>query len=62
MPDPSSQAACTVGGNVGENAGGPAYRIEGDPTSIDIGVANPNAHGQAMTMTATAEIKLRVKS
>jgi glycolate oxidase subunit GlcD len=23
VPDPSSQAACTVGGNVGENAGGP---------------------------------------
>ena len=22
-PDPSSQAACTLGGNVGENAGGP---------------------------------------
>ena len=23
VPDPSSQAACTVGGNVAENAGGP---------------------------------------
>ncbi len=24
-PDPSSQKACTIGGNVAENAGGPAY-------------------------------------
>ncbi|GIT18468.1 MAG: hypothetical protein CM1200mP39_12740 [Dehalococcoidia bacterium] len=32
-PDPASQKTCTIGGNVGENAGGPHCLLGGDNKS-----------------------------
>jgi len=37
-PDPSSQSACTIGGNVAANAGGPHCLAEGSTTSHILGV------------------------
>ncbi|MGA9595739.1 MAG: FAD-binding protein, partial [Acidimicrobiia bacterium] len=37
-PDPSSQAACTIGGNVGTNAGGPHCLAEGTTVAHILGV------------------------
>jgi glycolate oxidase len=38
VPDPSSQRSCTIGGNVGENAGGPHTLIYGVTTNHVLGV------------------------
>ncbi|MBV9227677.1 MAG: FAD-binding protein [Chloroflexi bacterium] len=38
VPDPSSQRSCTVGGNVGENAGGPHTLIYGVTTNHVLGL------------------------
>src|SRR5437879_7720621 len=38
VPDPSSQRSCTLGGNVGENAGGPHTLIYGVTTNHVLGV------------------------
>ncbi|HEX2987193.1 MAG TPA: FAD-binding oxidoreductase, partial [Chloroflexota bacterium] len=38
VPDPSSQKACTIGGNVGENAGGPHTLLYGVTTNHVLGV------------------------
>jgi glycolate oxidase len=38
VPDPSSQKACTVGGNVGENAGGPHTLLYGVTTNHTLGL------------------------
>ncbi|HTC23227.1 MAG TPA: FAD-linked oxidase C-terminal domain-containing protein [Gemmatimonadales bacterium] len=45
VPDPSSQAACTVGGNVAENAGGPHCLKYGVTTNhvVELEVVLPNA-------------------
>jgi len=45
VPDPSSQAACTVGGNVAENAGGPHCLKYGVTTNhvVEIEVVLPDA-------------------
>ncbi len=37
-PDPSSQSACTIGGNVANNSGGPHCLAEGSTTSHVLGV------------------------
>ena len=37
-PDPSSQKACTIGGNVAENAGGPHTLIYGVTTNHVLGI------------------------
>src|SRR5205823_13305260 len=38
VPDPSSQRSCTIGGNVGENAGGPHTLLYGVTTNHVLGV------------------------
>src|SRR5579859_6509720 len=38
VPDPSSQRSCTIGGNVGENAGGPHTLIYGVTTNHVLGL------------------------
>jgi glycolate oxidase len=38
VPDPSSQRSCTIGGNVGENAGGPHTLIYGVTTNHILGL------------------------
>ncbi|HIF13610.1 MAG TPA: FAD-binding protein [Dehalococcoidia bacterium] len=38
VPDPSSQSACTIGGNVGENAGGPHCLAYGVTTNHVLGM------------------------
>ncbi len=38
VPDPSSQRACTIGGNVGENAGGPHTLLYGVTTNHVLGL------------------------
>ena len=58
VPDPSSQAACTVGGNVAENAGGPHCLKYGVTTNhvVELEVVLPDAsvvrlgspHGRAV--------------
>jgi glycolate oxidase subunit GlcD len=49
-PDPSSQSACTIGGNVAENAGGPHCLKYGTTTShvLELEVILPD--GQAVTL------------
>src|SRR5260370_27004163 len=38
VPDPSSQKACTIGGNVGENSGGPHTLRYGVTTNHTLGL------------------------
>jgi glycolate oxidase len=38
VPDPSSQKACTIGGNVGENSGGPHTLLYGVTTNHTLGL------------------------
>ncbi len=38
IPDPSSQKACTIGGNVGENSGGPHTLLHGVTTNHVVGL------------------------
>lgn len=44
-PDPSSQRACTVGGNVAENAGGPHTLVYGVTTNHVLGIEFVTAEG-----------------
>lgn len=45
VPDPSSQRSCTLGGNVGENAGGPHTLIYGVTTNHVLGLEVVTADG-----------------
>ncbi|MEA1904013.1 MAG: FAD-linked oxidase C-terminal domain-containing protein [Actinomycetota bacterium] len=45
-PDPSSQSACTIGGNVANNAGGPHCLAEGSTTSHILGMEVVLAGGE----------------
>jgi glycolate oxidase len=45
VPDPSSQRSCTIGGNVGENAGGPHTLIYGVTTNHVLGLEIVTADG-----------------
>jgi len=45
-PDPSSQKACTIGGNVAENAGGPHCLALGVTTNHVLGMEIVSADGQ----------------
>jgi glycolate oxidase len=47
-PDPSSQRACTVGGNVAENAGGPHTLVYGVTTNHVFGVEYVTATGEVL--------------
>ncbi|QBD78236.1 FAD-binding protein [Ktedonosporobacter rubrisoli] len=46
VPDPSSQRSCTIGGNVGENAGGPHTLIYGVTTNHVLGLEIVTADGE----------------
>lgn len=46
VPDPSSQRSCTIGGNVGENAGGPHTLLYGVTTNHVLGLEIVTADGE----------------
>ncbi|MBX5451996.1 FAD-linked oxidase C-terminal domain-containing protein [Thermogemmatispora sp.] len=46
VPDPSSQRSCTIGGNVGENAGGPHTLLYGVTTNHVLGLEVVTADGE----------------
>jgi glycolate oxidase len=48
-PDPSSQRACTIGGNVAENAGGPHTLAYGVTTNHVLGLETVLANGTTIT-------------
>lgn len=48
-PDPSSQAACTIGGNVANNAGGPHCLAEGSTVNHVLAVEFVTAEGEIVT-------------
>ena len=48
VPDPSSQRSCTIGGNVGENAGGPHTLIYGVTTNHVLGLEIVTAEGNVV--------------
>lgn len=49
-PDPSSQRACTIGGNVAENAGGPHTLAQGATTSHVVGLEVVLADGSVVQL------------
>ncbi len=49
VPDPSSQKACTVGGNVGENSGGPHTLRYGVTTNHTLGLEVVLPDGEVIT-------------
>jgi glycolate dehydrogenase FAD-linked subunit len=53
-PDPSSQSACTVGGNVGTNAGGPHCLAEGSTVNHVLGLELVTADGDIVTLGSEA--------
>jgi len=53
-PDPSSQAACTIGGNVGTNAGGPHCLAEGTTVTHILGLEMVTADGDVVTLGGAA--------
>ena len=53
-PDPSSQSACTIGGNVGTNAGGPHCLAEGTTVSHILAVEMVTAHGEVVMLGGAA--------
>ncbi|HLH02383.1 MAG TPA: FAD-linked oxidase C-terminal domain-containing protein [Bryobacteraceae bacterium] len=53
-PDPSSQKACTIGGNVAENAGGPHTLSHGVTTNHIVSLEAVLTDGRVVEMTADA--------
>lgn len=53
-PDPSSQAACTIGGNVGTNAGGPHCLAEGTTVAHILGLEMVTADGETVLLGGQA--------
>ena len=53
-PDPSSQSACTIGGNVANNSGGPHCLAEGSTTSHVLGLEVVLAGGEIVTLGGKA--------
>lgn len=53
-PDPSSQQACTVGGNVANNSGGPHCLAEGSTTSHVLAVEVVLSGGEVMVLGGAA--------
>lgn len=53
-PDPSSQAACTVGGNVANNSGGPHCLAEGSTVAHILAVEVVLADGEVMVLGGAA--------
>lgn len=54
VPDPSSQRSCTIGGNVGENAGGPHTLIYGVTTNHVLGLEIVTSDGEIMEVGGRA--------
>src|SRR5438034_10430610 len=50
VPDPSSQKACTIGGNVGENSGGPHTLRYGVTTNHVLGLELVLPDGEIITV------------
>src|SRR5438094_7054353 len=55
VPDPSSQRSCTIGGNVGENAGGPHTLIYGVTTNHVLGVEIVTPEGEIVQVGGLAQ-------
>lgn len=53
-PDPSSQSACTIGGNVANNSGGPHCLSEGSTTSHVLGLEVVLAGGEVVVLGSVA--------
>ncbi len=53
-PDPSSQAACTIGGNVATNAGGPHCLADGTTVAHILGVEMVTANGEVVNLGGKA--------
>jgi glycolate oxidase len=53
-PDPSSQRACTIGGNVGENAGGPHTLLHGVTTNHVLGLEFVTGDGEVLHLGGEA--------
>nr|BBH88301.1 FAD-binding protein [Thermosporothrix sp. COM3] len=53
VPDPSSQRSCTLGGNVGENAGGPHTLLYGVTTNHVTGLEIVTAEGEVIEVGGT---------
>jgi glycolate oxidase len=53
-PDPSSQAACTIGGNVATNAGGPHCLADGTTVAHILGVEMVTVEGDVVTLGGAA--------
>lgn len=53
-PDPSSQAACTVGGNIANNSGGPHTLAEGSTTGHVLAVEYVDADGEIQVVGGPA--------
>lgn len=53
-PDPSSQSACTIGGNVANNSGGPHCLSEGSTTSHVLGMEVVLAGGEIVVLGGEA--------
>lgn len=53
-PDPSSQSACTIGGNVANNSGGPHCLAEGSTTSHVLGLEVVLAGGEVVVLGGSA--------
>ena len=51
-PDPSSQAACTIGGNVAENSGGPHCFFHGSTVRHVLGLVIVTAEGERLDLSA----------
>jgi glycolate oxidase len=53
-PDPSSQAACTLGGNVANNSGGPHCLAEGSTANHVLAVEFVDAWGEVVTVGSSS--------
>lgn len=53
-PDPSSQSACTIGGNVANNSGGPHCLAEGTTVNHVLGIEMVLAGGEVVTVGGAA--------
>ena len=54
IPDPSSQKACTIGGNVGENSGGPHTLLYGVTTNHVLGLEFVTNEGEVVEVGSKA--------
>jgi len=53
-PDPSSQSACTIGGNIANNSGGPHCLAEGSTVGHVLAVEMVTADGEVVTLGGAA--------